>query len=143
MNPLVSVYDKMGGETVLAALVKTFYQNMDSLEEAKAVRALHAKSLRMSEEKLRMFLSGLFGGPDVYVEKYGHPRLRQRHLPFKIDTQGVQQWLLCMEKAMEVHIADDEVRKTMHEYFIKAAYHMRNQPDSEVPEVLATRFVQK
>ena len=77
MNELNSLYNLIGGEMGLRALVNRFYDIMDSSPEAKDIRAFHAKSLNHSREKLFMFLSGWSGGPALYVEKYGHPRLRQ------------------------------------------------------------------
>lgn len=84
MNELNSLYDLIGGETKLRALVDRFYDIMDTSSETKDIRALHAKSLSQPREKLFMFLSGWSGGPALYIEKYGHPRLRQRHSPFSI-----------------------------------------------------------
>ena len=81
---LNSLYDLIGGEIKLRALVDRFYDLMDISPEAKEIRAYHAKSLVQSREKLFMFLSGWSGGPGLYMEKYGHPRLRMRHNPFSI-----------------------------------------------------------
>ena len=75
-------YEELGGEEKVRELVDRFYDHMDTLSEVQTVRDLHARSLKASREKLFLFLSGWLGGPDLYVEKYGHPRLRRRHLPF-------------------------------------------------------------
>ncbi len=101
MNELNSLYDLIGGEKKLRALVDRFYDLMDSSPEAKDIRALHAASLKSSREKLFMFLSGWSGGPSLYIEKYGHPRLRQRHMPFSIGEAERDQWLWCMNKALD------------------------------------------
>ncbi|MBK8617360.1 MAG: group II truncated hemoglobin [Anaerolineales bacterium] len=101
MNDLNSLYDLLGGEKKLRALVDRFYDLMDSSPEAKDIRALHAASLKSSREKLFMFLSGWSGGPSLYIEKYGHPRLRQRHMPFSIGEAERDQWLWCMNKALD------------------------------------------
>ena len=101
MNELNSLYDLMGGETGVRTLVERFYDLMDSSPEAKDIRAYHAKSLTQSREKLFMFLSGWSGGPSLYIEKYGHPRLRQRHMPFSIGEAERDQWLWCMNKALD------------------------------------------
>lgn len=101
MDELNSLYDLIGGETKLRALVDRFYDIMDSSSEAGNIRAFHAKSLQQSREKLFMFLSGWSGGPTLYVEKYGHPRLRQRHMPFAIGEIERDQWLWCMNKALD------------------------------------------
>ncbi len=101
MNELNSLYDLMGGETGVRTLVERFYDLMDSSPEAKDIRAYHAKSLTQSREKLFMFLSGWSGGPSLYIEKYGHPRLRQRHMPFSIGEAERDEWLWCMNKALD------------------------------------------
>ena len=82
MESAPSHYDMIGGEAGVRALVDRFYDLMDTAPEAVHVRALHAPSLKVSREKLRLFLTGWTGGPQLYVEKYGHPMLRQRHFPF-------------------------------------------------------------
>lgn len=69
-----SLYELLGGEMGVRALVDRFYDLMDSAPEAKDIRALHAVSLKQSREKLFMFLSGWSGGPQLYLEKFGHPR---------------------------------------------------------------------
>ena len=69
-----SLYEMMGGEKGLRSLVDRFYDLMDSSPEAEKIRVFHAQSLKQSREKLFMFLSGWSGGPQLYVEKFGHPR---------------------------------------------------------------------
>ena len=81
---LVDLYQRMGEEAGIRRLVTTFYKLMDTLPEAEGIRLLHPEELDESEEKLVLFLSGWSGGPPLYVEKYGHPRLRMRHMPFQI-----------------------------------------------------------
>ncbi|HND47437.1 MAG TPA: group II truncated hemoglobin, partial [Anaerolineales bacterium] len=96
-----SLYELLGGEEGVRTLVDRFYDLMDSSPEAKDVRALHAKSLKQAREKLFMFLSGWSGGPPLYIEKFGHPRLRMRHMPFVIGTRERDQWLWCMNHAVD------------------------------------------
>src|SRR5690606_17629970 len=86
-------YEPLGGEAGIRSLVARFYDLMDSSPEAAHVRALHAKSLKASREKLFLFLSGWTGGPQLYVERFGHPRLRMRHFPLSIGTRYLDQWL--------------------------------------------------
>ena len=78
MSDTNTPYDLIGGEAGVRKLVDRFYDHMDQLEEVKGIRDLHARSLKASREKLFLFLSGWLGGPDLYVQKYGHPRLRRR-----------------------------------------------------------------
>lgn len=125
-----TIYERIGGGTVLRKLAKVFYRNMDTLEEAQGIRKLHAKSLKISEKKLFMFLSGFFGGPNLYMEKYGHPKLRQRHLPFVIGKDEAEQWLDCMNRALEEVVLRKDLKQEMLQYFSQAAYHMVNQNNS-------------
>jgi hemoglobin len=122
-------YQLLGGEARVRELVDRFYDYMDSLPEVKTIRALHAKSLRGSREKLFLFLSGWLGGPDLYVAKYGHPRLRQRHLPFAIGKAERDQWLLCMSRAMDDMDLDPGLRNFLEQTFWRTADHMRNRSE--------------
>jgi hemoglobin len=79
-----SHYERIGGETKVRELVQRFYLLMDELPETHGIRKMHAADLGGAENKLFMFLSGWMGGPQLFVEKFGHPRLRMRHLPFSI-----------------------------------------------------------
>ena len=92
-NPEATLYELIGGETGLRALVERFYNLLDTSPEAAQIRALHPKSLKQSREKFFMFLSGWSGGPQLYVEKFGHPRLRMRHAPFSIGFSERDQWI--------------------------------------------------
>ncbi len=124
-------YELIGGEEKVRELVDRFYDHMDALEEVKTIRNLHAKSLRVSREKLFLFLSGWLGGPDLYVQKYGHPMLRRRHLPFSIGKEERDQWMHCMVKAMEEMQLDPALRNHLEQAFRKTADHMRNRPEED------------
>lgn len=128
-HPLPTPYQAIGGESALRALVQRFYQLMDTLPESYAIRKLHPADLRGSEEKLFMFLSGWLGGPQLYVEKFGHPRLRARHLPFAIGSAESDQWMLCMRQAMREQIADTALQAGLEKALADLADHMRNQFD--------------
>ena len=135
-------YEALGGETGVRRLVDRFYDYMDSLPEAAGIRSLHAKSLRGSRDKLTLFLSGWFGGPDLYSRKYGHPRLRRRHLPFPIGTDERDQWMLCMTKALQDTDLTAPMRQQLTQAFWRTADHLRNQPsrqaDAAIPVVTIT-----
>lgn len=120
----------MGGEPVIKKLVDDFYHLMDTLPEAAGIRAQHAPDLKEANEKLFMFLMGWTGGPQLYIEKHGHPRLRARHLPFKIGLSERDQWLLCMWKALEVSGIPEEVQKMFKGAIYRLADHMRNQEET-------------
>jgi hemoglobin len=124
--PTITAYQLLGGEAVIRALVRRFYELMDTLPEAYAIRQLHPASLAGSEEKLFMYLTGWLGGPQLYVERFGHPRLRARHLPFPIDGNARDQWLMCMHLAMADEIGDAKLRTGLEKALADLADHMRN-----------------
>ena len=129
-------YELIGSEAGLRRLVDRFYDYMDSDGEAADIRQMHAKDLRASREKLVLFLSGWLGGPDLYAQKYGHPMLRRRHMPFTIGTKERDQWMQCMEKALADMPIDDGLRKKLTRAFTATADHMRNQPEQDPDEGL-------
>ena len=122
-----SLYELIGGETGLKSLVNRFYDLMDSASEAKRVRAIHPDELIQSREKLFMFLSGWSGGPGLYVEKIGPPRLRQRHMPFPIGKAERDEWLWCMNKAVEECGFDAPLAEHLMERFTQIANSMQNR----------------
>jgi hemoglobin len=122
-------YELLGGEPGVRQLVDRFYDYMDTETQAAEVRQLHAKSLRASRDKLFLFLSGWLGGPDLYVQKYGHPMLRRRHLPFAIGARERDQWMHCMRKALQDMPIDEALRQKLEGAFMATADHMRNQPE--------------
>lgn len=123
----MTAFEFLGGEDGLRALVDTFYRYMDELPEAAAIRAMHPPDLTESAEKLWMFLVGRFGGPDLYVEKHGHPRLRMRHMPFAIDQAAADAWVLCMDRALDDHVPAGTERNELQAFFRMVADHMRNR----------------
>jgi hemoglobin len=125
-----SLYELLGGENGVRSLVNRFYDIMDSAPEAEKIRAFHAKSLKQSREKLFMFLSGWSGGPQLYVEKYGHPRLRMRHMPFPIGSDERDQWLWCMNKALDESGLDLRAVEFLKTRFSEVADFMRNQMEA-------------
>ena len=122
-------YDRLGGEQKIRELVDRFYDLMDAREDTQPLRQMHAKDLRVSRDKLFMFLSGWLGGPQLYMEKYGHPRLRQRHMPFSVDSAARDQWMSCMIQAMADVGIEEGMRKELEAAFYKTADFMRNQPE--------------
>lgn len=122
-------FSRIGGEPAVRRLVSRFYELMDTLPEAYGIRKLHQADLSSAEEKLFMFLCGWLGGPPLYAEKYGHPRLRARHLPFPIASEEAEQWMLCMGTAMAEVIKDEVLRAGLDKALNDLAYHMRNRDD--------------
>ncbi len=127
---MTSPYELIGGEPNLRRLVHRFYELMDTLPEAYQLRKLHPEDLGSSEDKLFMYLSGWLGGPQLFVEKFGHPRLRARHLPFPIDVEVRNQWLMCMQLAAEEVVPDNHFVTQFMEALTQLANHMRNQAES-------------
>lgn len=105
-----TVYDRLGGADGVRRLVDRFYALMDELPEAGGVRNLHPASLSGSAQSLYKYLSGWFGGPPLYVQERGHPRLRMRHLPYRIGDAERAQWLLCMHQALNEQVSDAGLR---------------------------------
>jgi hemoglobin len=122
-----SHYERIGGDAKVRELVDRFYQHMDELPEAYGIRKLHAADLSGSRQKLHEFLTGWMGGPQLYVQKHGHPMLRRRHLPFPIGDQERDEWLMCMRLALDEVVADEKLRQELYAAFVKVADHMRNR----------------
>ena len=120
-------YIRIGGAEKVRALVARFYQLMDELPESYGIRQLHPDNLRDSEDKLFKYLSGWMGGPALYVNEYGHPMLRRRHLPFSIGESERDQWLLCMNSALHDEVEDTDLRQELSHAFAKVADHMQNK----------------
>ncbi|CAM8347963.1 COG2346 Truncated hemoglobins [Candidatus Methylopumilus planktonicus] len=126
-----SLYDLLGGESEatqkIREIVEAFYDVMDSDEKAKTIRQMHPEDLTSSREKLFMFLTGWTGGPQLYTDRYGHPFLRRRHLPFKIGEEERDQWIYCMTKGM-LNLKMDEIKiKALLNALYPIADFMRNQ----------------
>jgi len=123
----ISTYEKIGGDATVGKLADRFYQLMDSTPQFAELRSMHPESLEGSREKLYMFLSGWLGGPDLFVEKFGHPRLRGRHMPFSIGVKERDQWVACMVLAMEDVGIEPGIRAKLLENFFNTADFMRNK----------------
>lgn len=120
-------YQRIGGEETIRRLVDRFYDLMDEDPDYYGIRKIHARDLAEARDKLFMFLSGWTGGPQLYMEKFGHPRLRQRHLPFAIGEAERDQWMACMTRAMDEVGLDEKLRQELTAAFWKTADFMRNR----------------
>ncbi|WML89475.1 group II truncated hemoglobin [Thiothrix lacustris] len=125
--PIRTHYDMLGGEAGVLHLVNRFYDLMDELPEAWELRKIHPQDSQESRDKLFKFLSGWLGGPGLYEAEYGHPRLRMRHAPFPVNIQMRDQWLLCMDMALDEQINDELLKMQLKNSFAKVGDHMRNQ----------------
>jgi hemoglobin len=125
-----SLYHRLGGEAAIRSLVDRFYDLMDGQTCFARIRALHPATLEGSRDKLFWYLCGWTGGPQHYVSRFGHPRLRARHLPFTIASGERDQWLACMAAALhdggiEAGLADELLAA-----LVPVADWMRNRPDA-------------
>jgi hemoglobin len=130
MTTPLTPYQLLGGEVVLRQLVQRFYTIMDTDPVAAGIRSLHAPDLTEARDKLFLFLSGWLGGPSLYIERYGHPRLRARHMPFPIGERERDEWLYCMFKAMDEIPMDTHLYEHLQQSFWNTADFMRNQADN-------------
>ena len=121
-------FEILGGEPAVRALVDRFYALMDLEPQYAPIRALHPNTLDGSRDKLFWFLCGWLGGPNHYIERFGHPMLRARHLPFPIATGERDQWLDCMRRALEDCGTDPAFARRLMQSFEGTADWMRNRP---------------
>ena len=106
--------------------MERFYDLMDLEPKYKELRAAHGTTLESARQKLHWFLCGWLGGPSHYEDRFGHPRLRMRHMPFRIGIKERDQWLACMDQAMGEVGVEGELRERLKESFSKTADWMRN-----------------
>ena len=122
-----AAFEALGGEPQVEALVERFYDLMELDPAYAALRAVHGPDLAQARQKLTWFLCGWLGGPQHYTERFGHPRLRMRHMPYTIGILERDQWLACMGQAMaEVGMAE-AVRLRLRDSFFQTADWMRNR----------------
>ena len=130
------------GETGIRSLTHAFYDILDVLPEAAEVRAMHAKDLGPMKEKLAEYLVGWMGGPPLYADKHGTVCMTEPHEHYAIGPRERDQWLLCMEKALDVIEVDDDVRDMLREPLFRIADAVRNRAEStdtlKDPNVIAT-----
>ncbi len=122
-----NAFELLGGEPAVRGLVDRFYDLMDLEPDYAALRAVHGSTLDSARDKLFWFLCGWLGGPQHYVERFGHPRLRARHLPFPIGIRERDQWLACMAQAMREREVDPTLAERLAEAFFGTADWMRNK----------------
>ena len=125
--PFETPFEWIGGEAQVRALVDRFYDLMDLEPGYRELRAAHGPSLDSARDKLVWFLCGWLGGPDYYQERFGHPRLRMRHMPFSIGIMERDQWLACMDQAMGDVGVDATLRARLKNSFFQTADWMRNR----------------
>ncbi|MEM1165237.1 MAG: group II truncated hemoglobin [Planctomycetota bacterium] len=117
-------YEQLGGESAVRHLTDAFY---DRVATDELMSAIHPEDLTESRDKLFEFLSGWLGGPQLYIQKRGHPRLRMRHMPFPIDDDAVRAWLACMQNAMDDVGVQGALREFLSGRFEHTAWFMKNR----------------
>jgi hemoglobin len=124
--PQETPFEWIGGEEKVRALVDRFYDLMDLEPDYAELRAAHGTELQRARENLFWFLCGWLGGPQHYTDRFGHPRLRMRHMPFKIGIKERDQWVAAMDQAMGETGVDEKLRARLRESFMQTADWMRN-----------------
>ncbi len=119
------------GEDGVRNLCNAFYDVMDSDKEVKDVRRMHAESLEPMKEKLFEYLSGWMGGPQVYSKRYGTVCMTTPHKPYSIGPKERDQWLHCMDKALEHIDASDELKTMLKDPMFRVADAVKNRNSSE------------
>ena len=119
-------FDWIGGEDKVKALVERFYDLMDLEPEYSVLRSVHGPELTKARQHLFWFLCGWLGGPQHYTDRFGHPKLRLRHMPFSIGIKERDQWLACMDQSMRETGVDEELRARLKDSFFQTADWMRN-----------------
>lgn len=129
MSEIQTPYERLGGDEAVRRLCKTFYEIMSDTPQTQLIRTMHPKEIKTSEDKLYMFLSGWLGGPPLFEEKFGHPRLKGRHLPYAIGIEERDQWLYCMAQALKTMDLESVFSEQLMAGFVQTADFMRNKEE--------------
>jgi len=130
VEPALSLFIRVGGEAAVDRLVEAFYRRMDSQPEARGIRAMHEADLSPTKDVLKRYLGEWLGGPKLYSQERGHPRLRMRHLRFAIGPSERDQWMACMDGALGEVIDDAGLREQLRNNFYKLADWVRNDKEN-------------
>jgi hemoglobin len=129
LQPLTN-FLRIGGQPAVDRLVESFYRRMDLLAEAQGIRSMHQADLTPIKDVLKLYLAEWLGGPSLYSQQRGHPRLRMRHIRFRIGPDERDAWMLCMSGALDEVVAEPAVRELLHAAFLKLADWVRNDPEN-------------
>lgn len=124
----ISVFERIGGQECIDQLVEIFYETMDIMPDARALRAMHPSDLTETKRVLKIYLTEWLGGPRDYSSERGHPRLRMRHMGAPIGAAERDAWMMCMANALQACIDDDATRAGIHNAMARLAEGMRNKP---------------
>lgn len=118
-----TLFDRLG-EATIRLLVERFY---DLVFEHRQIAHLFKTDKEVIREKQRLFLTQFLGGPPLYSEQYGHPKLRARHLPHPITEEDAVAWLSCMSAAITSLPVEESLKEELFKRFIPTAMFMVNQ----------------
>ena len=118
-------YEEIGGDERVRALVESFYDFVEA--ESPVLRAMLPTDMSGSRQKLYEFLSGWMGGPQLYFERRGHPRLRLRHMPFPIDTHAAEEWTRCLRQALSATDVSSDLAAYLERELGNTASQLRNK----------------
>lgn len=130
-----SLYARLGGEEVLHKFVDVLYTFMDNTPEVSSVRSMHTQGLEHARSRLFMFLSGMLGGPPLYAQAFGHPRLRQKHMRIEIGNEERDQWMMCAQYAADQLSVPVAIREELLQTLASMADHLRNSGSDQVSYV--------
>lgn len=130
MSQTENIYEMIGGQKTIAKLVHAFYNRV---KHDPDLAPIFPEDLTVTKQKQTLFLTQFFGGPQLYSDQYGHPRLRARHMPFPVTPTRARAWLKCMSEAMDEIGLDGVMRQYMFERLTYTAQHMVNTPDDNTP----------
>ncbi|TCP58221.1 hemoglobin [Tumebacillus sp. BK434] len=122
-NPQKTIYEMIGGGETIRRLVDAFYKRVG---EHPGLKDMFPADLTETADKQYLFLTQFFGGPQLYSDKYGHPMLRARHMPFAVTPERAKFWLGCMREAMDEIGLEGPVADYIYDRFIQTAHHMVN-----------------
>ena len=127
-TPELTPYDLIGREAGTRHLANTFYDIMETAPEAKELLAIHPQPMESIRQRFFEYLSGWLGGPPLFEKQYGHPRLRARHLPYKVTPEMRDQWMFCMNRALDTTVDNKQLREGLRQSLQQLATHMINRP---------------
>jgi hemoglobin len=118
-------FDRVGGSPFFERLVEEFYSGV---QHDPLLLPLYPEQPDLSgaKRRLTLFLAQYWGGPTTYNDERGHPRLRLRHMPFRVGPTERDRWLHHMAAAVAAVAPDEDTARTLMDYFVPAADHLRN-----------------
>jgi hemoglobin len=135
-SPGTTLYEMIGGAPIFDKLVRHFYSYV---EQDPVLRPLFPENFDAVSERQYWFLTQLFGGPLLYQQNRGQPKLKLRHQEFPITAQHVEAWLVCMDLALTDAGIQGPAREFMFDRLTKTAHHMMNTPPDDLRAFSNTR----